>query len=243
MRTPPPVLGSSDGAPAYRLTWFDRHGPDAGVRLKAYSYGFMTAVLTTFAIILGVTQGGQLPARVVAGALLAGLITGALSSFGTLAWAAASGKVVSAATWPSGKSTPYEEQFSYQDSLAIRGDVAGALASYEAVIAERPEGVLARLKAAELYATRGGDPARAAELFREARVIPSVSARDALYASTRLVDLYDRDLDQPGRALVELRRIVELYPHTPVARHAREAIPRLKARLIEAESELREPPA
>ena len=88
-----------------------------------------------------------------------------------------------------------------------------------------------RLKAAEHYATRNRDPRRAAELFREVRAIPGCSIRDAVYASTRLVDLYDGPLDEPGRALVELRRIIEQYPDTPMAKHARAALPSLKARL------------
>jgi hypothetical protein len=140
-------------------------------------------------------------------------------------------------TMPSGKTTPYEEQFSYQEAMAARGDVAGALESYEAVIAERPGQVAPRLRAAELYALRGGNPARAAELFREVRDLRGVEARHAVYASSRLVDLYDGPLDEPGRALVELRRIIERHPRAPIAHHAREALPRLKSRLAAAQGD------
>ncbi len=61
------------------------------------------------------------------------------------------------------------------------------------------------------------------------RSLPGVSPRDALYASSRLVDLYDGPLDEPGRALVELRRLIELYRNTDVAAGARSAIARIKA--------------
>jgi hypothetical protein len=141
------------------------------------------------------------------------------------------GAAVRMVTLPSGQSTPYEEQFSYQESLAARGDVAGALASYEAVIAAVPTAVAPRLRAADLYAGRGNDPHRAAVLYREIRDNAGVSPRDGLYASSRLVDLYDGPLSEPGRALVELRRIIERFPSSAVAKGARDALPRLKARL------------
>ena len=56
-------------------------------------------------------------------------------------------------------------------------------------------------------------------------------SRDAIYSSSRLVDLYDGPLAEPGRAVVELRRIIEQYPGSDMARHARKALPALKARL------------
>jgi hypothetical protein len=133
--------------------------------------------------------------------------------------------------------TPYEEQFSYQEALAARGDVAAALESYEAVISERPDAVTPRLKAAELYARKGRDPRRAAELLREARALPGVTPRDALYASLRLVDLYEGPLGEMGRALVELRRLVELYPDSEVAFGARSAITRIKAQRAAEQNE------
>ena len=113
----------------------------------------------------------------------------------------------------------------------MRGDIGGALASYEAIITEQPGLVSARLRAAEHYIKGNRNPARAAELFREVRDIPGVPTRDAVYSSSRLVDLYDGPLGEPGRAVVELRRIIEQYPGSDIARHARTALPALKERL------------
>jgi hypothetical protein len=168
-------------------------------------------------------------------ALLVALTSAAICSFAlyrlTLGSTNAAGGVMRMATLPSGASTPYQEQFSYQESLAAKGDVAAALASYEAVIAERPNDLAPRLRAAELYAGRGKEPTRAAALYREIRDSTAATTRDALYASSRLVDLYAGPLDEPGRALVELRRIIERFPSSAAAKGAREALPRLKARL------------
>ena len=232
MRTPPPVLPDRDPTPPPRSVG---GGPDDALQAQALVFGIFVFFLTMAAGALVGAHGGS---RMMSG--LAGLvIPAALAGYGTYRgslWLANSaGSVAKAYTLPDGDHTPYEEQFSHEESLAARGDVPGALAAYERVIAERPSAVLPRTRAAELYAARGGNPARAAELFREVRAIEGVARRDALYACSRLVDLYDGVLDEPGRALVELRRIIEQYPGTPVANHARDALPRMKARLLEAQ--------
>lgn len=230
MRTPPPVLPPGESPGGYRPTLFDRHGPDAGLRLKAAGYASLAfALLSVMWYVLAVQRLGLhgFPA------LLFTLVAASLSALFVfrmgLASAVAAGGVARAVTMPSGASTPYEDQFSFQESLAARGDVAGALESYEAVISERPGAVSPRLKAAELYARRGKDPRRAAALLREVRDLPGATPRESLYAASRLVDLYDGPLAEPGRALVELRRLVERYPNTDVAAGARVAIARIKA--------------
>jgi tetratricopeptide (TPR) repeat protein len=130
-----------------------------------------------------------------------------------------------------GTSTPYKEQYSYQQSLVMAGKLDEALESFEAVIAEAPENVDARMRAAELYARDKGDARRAAELFREIQRIPGVSVGEDLYASNRLVDLLIGPLGEPARALVELRRLIDRYPSVPAAGHARDALARLKQSL------------
>jgi tetratricopeptide (TPR) repeat protein len=206
-------------------------GPDGVLEMKARAAAAITFVVTLPILIAG-SQTRELTAH---HPILTGVIGAALASafmyFMASQPARAAGAFAKAVTMPSGKSTPYEEQFSREESLAARGDVAGALEAFERVIAEQPSAIAPRMRAAELYASRGGNPGRAAELFREIRGIAGVPVRDAVYASSRLVDLYDGALDDPGRALVELRRIIELYPGTPVATHARNALPGMKTRL------------
>ncbi|MEO7713124.1 MAG: hypothetical protein ABIV10_09410 [Gemmatimonadaceae bacterium] len=230
MRTPPPVLPPGDSSGGYKPTMFDRHGPDAGLRLKAGGYALMTfGLMSVMWYVAAVHRFGFDGWRAVLFTVVASSLSALLTYRVALASAAGAGGIARYVTMPSGASTPYEEQYSYQESLAARGDVAGALASYEAVISERPGAVSPRLKAAELHARQGKNPRRAAELLREVRDLPTATAREALYASSRLVDLYGGALDDPGRALVELRRIVELYPNTDVAAGARVAIARIKA--------------
>ncbi|MDQ6636086.1 MAG: hypothetical protein M3Z10_15155, partial [Gemmatimonadota bacterium] len=138
MRTPPPVLPPDDDtAPRYRPPWFDREGPDAAFRLKATAWSIMAfpvALSLGFEFATRVKGLGALPASLVS------LATATVCSVAlyrvTLGSTNAAGAAIRMVTLPSGRSTPYEEQFSYQESLAARGDVAGALASYEAVIME-----------------------------------------------------------------------------------------------------------
>jgi tetratricopeptide (TPR) repeat protein len=130
-----------------------------------------------------------------------------------------------------GTSTPYREQYSYQQSLVMQGRVDDALESFEAVIAENPDEIDPRVKAAELYVREKANHQRAAELFREVQRIAAVTPGQDIYVTNRLVDLLTGPLADPGRALVELRRLVERYPRTPAAQHARDALHALKARV------------
>jgi hypothetical protein len=46
------------------------------------------------------------------------------------------------------------------------------------------------------------------------------------------VDLLNGPLNEPGRALVELRRLIEKYPASAGADHARDALAALKPRHV-----------
>lgn len=238
MRTPPPVLPpGEEHSPGYKTTWFDREGPDAGYHLKGASYAAMAGAITFAGIMLLGAQGGSASFGALGGAFVVAVLVSGVVYFIAIKLTDGAGAVAKSFTMPSGNSTPYEQTFSYQESLAIRGDIGGALESYEAIIAEQPGAVAPRLKAAEHYAKGNRNPTRAAELFREIRDLPGVPIRDAVYSASRLVDLYDGPLDDPGRAVVELRRIIERYPGSAVAEHARTALPAMKARLDIARGE------
>ena len=111
----------------YRPTLFDRKGPAAADTVRAVAYGLLVFGTATGAWLLNL---GRLSLGVIAVFALMGAVVSGVS----LALSAGAG-----AGWhhvmASGASTPYEEQFSYQDSLVMRGQVADALASYEAIIA------------------------------------------------------------------------------------------------------------
>jgi hypothetical protein len=236
MRTPPPVLPAPEQREESRESWLQSQRADAGNTLRLggslvlifaamLPVGFLLAKLRDIGGVMGIAFAWT----------FASVLTAATGIF-ILKVMGAAGATARAITFPTGASVPYEEQFSYQDSLVARGDVDGALASYEAIITDQPSLPLPRLRAAELHARLGRDPERAAELFRSVRDMPAATPRDSLYASNRLIDLYEGPLDDPGRSLVELRRIIEKYPNTQAAVAARDALARLKARLAEGDT-------
>ncbi len=204
----------------YKPTLFDRQGAAAADTVRAVAYGVMVLGIATSAWLL---NGGRLSLAVLGVFVVCGAVVTGVSMM--LSGAAGAGwqRIMA-----SGASTPYEEQFSYQDSLVMRGQVREALASYEAVIAEQPSAAAPRLRAAALYVSRGGDPSRAAALAREVQRIPGVAAKDDIAASNRLVELLSGPLGETGRAMVELRRLIDRHPGTDAAARARLTLAELK---------------
>ena len=129
---------------------------------------------------------------------------------------------------PTGSTTPYQRVFSYQKALEMRGDMAGARESYEALIAESPGDAAVRFAAAEFCAGRGKDPARAAELYREIRLLRGATAQHESAATNALIDLYRGPLADDGRARSELRRYAERFAGSPQGEMARRALEEMK---------------
>ena len=71
-------------------------------------------------------------------------------------------------------------------------------------------------------------PERALDIFRRARDLPGITPERHRYASQKVIDVYLDSLKDDGRALVELRRLVEEHPGTREAEGARLAIARIK---------------
>jgi tetratricopeptide (TPR) repeat protein len=216
---------------AYKPTSFDRLGPAAGDRLKIFGYGAMVFGLTVGAAFIALAQGGsggRPMAMIIVAIVLGALVFAAAVMAVATAMSNAAGGAYTH-LMASGGTTPYKEQYSYQQALVMQGRLDEALESFEAVIAEKPEAIDARIKAAELYARDKGNPLRAAELLREVQRTPSITIGEDVYAANRLVDLLSGPLNDPGRALVELRRLIEKYPNSAAADHARAALAALKA--------------
>lgn len=158
--------------------------------------------------------------------LLGSVIAAVLAGAATLLFSKAVGD--GAAVLTTGSHSSSETQFSYQQSLVMQGKVDEALVSVEALIAASPTAIEPRVLAAELYSRNAAQALRAAELFREAQRIAGITPGRDVYVTNRLVDLLTGLLANPGRAVVELRRLIERYPRSKAASHAREAIARIK---------------
>lgn len=223
----------SAGKDEYRRTIFDRQGPEAAHFLKTVS----SLVLP---IVAGALIGGALAAkRDFSADLIVLSAIGGSVAFGVWWWyfvtrvSHGAGKLFGEFIQPSGAGS-YERQYSHEDALVMRGDVEGALASYERIILETPNEAQPRIRAADLYA-KSGMPERAELLFRAVQRLPRVPRTEDVYASNRLVDLY---LAWPGhetKGLLELRRLIDTYPETDVAERARAGLVNLKSQLGVAE--------
>ena len=209
--------------PRYKPTFLDRHGPEGALRIRAAGFGFM---------VFGTTVGAASFTGAPMMYTLVPAITLSLAAYyGSLRIGKAAGDAMQYFT-AGGSSTPYEEQFSQEQALVMQRDYAGALALYEHRITMAPGEPRVRIAAADLYRTHGDNPKRAAELYREVQRNPQVATGHDVYVSNKLADLYLGPLGEPRRALVEFRRLIERYPGSTAANHAKLALANLKEDMI-----------
>jgi hypothetical protein len=115
--------------------------------------------------------------------------------------------------------------YSSIETLAIRGHYQAAADEYAERARHHPERVEATLRRAALLAGPLGQPETAAVELDSLRAAP-LSGRDDFRVGLALVDLHEQ-LNDPGRAMAELRRLIDRYP--AAARRLRAALRDLKA--------------
>jgi tetratricopeptide (TPR) repeat protein len=220
---------SSSGEDEYKRTLFDRHGPEAAHHLQTLSSLIIP-------IVGGALIGGALAMQKKFSLPFIILSTiGGSVVFAVWWWyfvtrvSHVAGRALGEFIQPSAAGT-YERQYSFEDAMVMRGDVPGALASYEDIILEAPNDPQPRLRAAELYA-KSQQRERAEGVYRSVQRLPRVAPKDDIFAANRLVDLY---LAWPGhetKALRELRRLIDTYPESDAAERARAGLVNLKSQL------------
>lgn len=213
----------------YKRTLFDKHGPEAADLAR-------TIYSLIIPVVAGILLGAALairrhlsPPLVVLSAFGGALILGVWWWFFVTRMSHGAGRIFGEFIQPTANGS-YERQYSHEDAMVMRGDVGGALASYEEIILAAPTDPQPRLRAAELYA-KGGQRERAEELYRSVQRLRRVPPRDDVFATNRLVDLY---LAWPGnetKGLRELRRLIDTYPNSDVAAHARAGLTNLNSKL------------
>jgi len=170
----------------------------------------------------------RLPGGIVV-LLLGGLV------LGTIAWAinyaliSGSARIATGVHMPTGDTTAYQPTFSHIEAIEIRGDLDGAAQAWADACAEHPTNALVWVKAGDFHLRLRKDPASALTHFRVVRDLPGAGPELVRYAQAKIVDLHLGPLADEGRALVELRRLIERFPGTREAEQARAALARLKA--------------
>lgn len=131
---------------------------------------------------------------------------------------------------PDGASNAYTPSFSHIETLEIRGDLDGAADAWELAVHEQPESALTLVRAADFHLRARKDPQAALDLYLRARALGTGNEDLRRYVQQKLVDLHLGPLADEGRALVELRRLIDAFPGTREAEGARGALAELKAR-------------
>ena len=207
----------------YKRSFFDKHGPEAGLRIKSFSYALMT-----FALVI---SAGLLAGAPIQLTLLLGVPLSLFSGYGSWYLGKGAGQVAEY-VMAGGSSTPYEEQFSQQHALVMQGRYDEALELFEQQIAATPGEPRVRIAAADCYAVHGKNSTRAAELYREVQRMVGLPAGHDIYATNKLADLYLGPLKAPGKALVEFRKLASRYPNSVAAKNALLAISNLKHQIV-----------
>jgi hypothetical protein len=119
--------------------------------------------------------------------------------------------------------------YSAIETLVARGHYQAAADAYAERARNYPERIDATLRRAALLAGPLAHPETAAVELDSLRAV-QLSPRDDLRVGLALVDLYEQKLQDPGRAMGELRRLIDRHPTTRGARRLRAALAELKAR-------------
>lgn len=190
--------------------------------------GVYGAVLGAFfAIILEV--GGLAPPAPVWVAALVGASAGAALFAGfTRFLFTVSGTLAQQLTMPDAKGT-YAPQFSHIQALEVQEKYAEALAAWLEVAEGLPGNPSPLLRAADLQLRQLHNAPAAMELYDQARRLPGIRDEHVQYASQKIIDIHLLPGGDVGRAQVELRRFVTMFPVGREADGARAAIARLKA--------------
>jgi hypothetical protein len=118
--------------------------------------------------------------------------------------------------------------YSSIETLAVRGHYQAAADEYAERARNHSERVEATLRRAVLLAGPLAEPETAAVELDSLRSAP-LPERDDFRVGLALVDLYEHRLNDPGRAMAELRRLIDRYPTGRGARRLRDSLSELKA--------------
>lgn len=131
---------------------------------------------------------------------------------------------------------PPAPSYSAQETLIVRGRYADAAESFQAIIAERPEELDARIALARLLEDKMNDPIGAERIYREVqRAKPPPNPRHVMAAANGLIDLYRRT-GRTDRLKVELARFADRYRGSAAAAHATRELLELKGADLTSES-------
>lgn len=124
--------------------------------------------------------------------------------------------------------------YSSIETLVARGHIAAAAEAYAERARDPRERVDASLRRAKLL-TESLDSAETAAVELDGLRAHPLSGRDDFRVGLALVELYEHHLGDPGRAMAELRRLIDRHPSPRDARRLRLALAELKSERFAAD--------
>jgi hypothetical protein len=124
--------------------------------------------------------------------------------------------------------------YSAIETLVARGHVTAAADAYAERARNPHERVDATLRRAKLLAESLGHPETAALELDNLRTSDPLSGRDDFRVGLALVELYEHHLRDPGRAMAELRRLIDRHHTARDVRRLRSALAELKSQRFDA---------
>jgi len=138
------------------------------------------------------------------------------------------GGVAEAIISPSGKSTPVIREYSYPESLAIRGRYEDAIDAYQVCCSDYPEDPEPYVRIGRIYRDNLSQYDEAIPWFKRARSEATVNRGVELLITQEIIEIYTMKLNTPARAIPELARLAERYAGDPAGDSAKQELNRLR---------------
>lgn len=116
---------------------------------------------------------------------------------------------------PSGRTTPREKEYSYEESLVSRGLYDEAATAFELAALENPTDPKPYLRLARILRDHLGRYEDAARWLRRVQRDAQLSPGQAFLARKELVELYWHKMGEPAKAAPDLARMAEELAGTP----------------------------
>jgi tetratricopeptide (TPR) repeat protein len=131
----------------------------------------------------------------------------------------------------SGGTTPHRAEYSRPRALAAQGRYQEAVDAWEIAAAESDGDPEPYIALARLHRDQLGRPEAAGEWFRRARRDARLDPGRDLLVTQELIELYVKKLRQPQKAIPELARLRERFPHTPAGQAAERELRELREQI------------
>ncbi len=209
-----------------------RHYKQRIGRRKDVDQAARSLLLTKLALslpggVIGALAGWFVGFGFIPGFLIGAALVFSLTTFAERRAASVMGKIYN----PSGESTPRRREYSYAESLEIRGRYDEAVEAYEVALSEFPEEPEPYLRIARIYRDRTRDYDNAVYWFKRARSDATVDGGMDQAVTREIIDLYTSRSGQPERAIPELARLADRFAGQPVADWAKQEIKRRREEL------------